>query len=326
MSTLITGDIHMNLNPLDSDRWNLWPWIREQVKKYKVDDVLILGDLTDEKDRHPSSLVNRFVNEISSLASFCKVTIIKGNHDFVDENDPFFKFLNKIQNVRFYTKPKVIGNWLFLPHTKYWKKDWNTYIPNFNDYSIIFCHHTFEGAKAESGQILSGIPVTIFKGFKGQVYSGDIHVPQILSSIEYVGSPYRIRFGDSFEPRVLLLQDSKERDIHFPSRGRELLVCRSLLELSKNDFIIGTQVKVRIELRRSEFPEWTVIKQEIKKLVAERGWELCGLELEKIKSEDEPIHIKKHTNAIDNVEEYCKKKKLSKDISKIGLELIKKVQ
>ena len=30
------------------------------------------------------------------------------------------------------------------------------------------------------------------------IIAGDIHVPQLVGNVEYVGSPYRIRFNDAF--------------------------------------------------------------------------------------------------------------------------------
>src|SRR5277367_5080261 len=99
MSVLITSDIHLTDNPRDKYRWNLLPWLGEQAKKYQVDKIFILGDLTDSKDRHSASLVNAFVTSIIKLASECPVILLKGNHDYIDENTPFFMFTNSLPNV-----------------------------------------------------------------------------------------------------------------------------------------------------------------------------------------------------------------------------------
>jgi len=327
MNTLITSDIHMTNNPRDADRWNLWTWLREQVKKHDVSKVLILGDLTEEKDKHPSSLVNRFVREASDLAKSAQVILIKGNHDGIDENHPFFQFLNKIPGITFITKPRVIEKWLFLPHTKKWEEEWDEYLKHLNQWSHIFCHHTFEGAIAENGQTLRGISPTIFKGFKGKVYSGDIHAPQRVGAINYIGSPYRIHFGDNFQARVMLLQNEREKDLHFPGKGRELCNIRNLRDLQENSYILGTQIKVRVSLKRSEYPEWANLRKSIIKLSANKGWELCGIELEKIQAQESVDHTDtKLKDLSDHVRAHSKAKKLPKDLSNLGLEILKEVQ
>lgn len=327
MTELLIADPHMTQHPRDADRWNLWAWTKDQVRKYDVDTVIFLGDLTDQKDNHSSVLVNRFVREAHELSKIVKVIFMKGNHDCIDENHPFFQFIGRLKNVVFITRPtEVYNKWLFLPHTKHWEEEWKPYLKNFNDFEMIFCHHTFEGATAENGQTLRGISPLIFKGFKGRIYSGDIHVPQMVGSITYVGSPYKIHFGDRFQPRVLLLQGPKERNLYFTGKGRELLTIQSLSDLQAYDFILGTQVKVRAGLKRSDYPDWANLRKGIVKLCSDRGWELCGIELEQLQSLERIVREEKGTDVIDHVKNHAKRKKLDKPLADLGVELIREVQ
>ena len=339
MTALITSDLHLTDASRDEYRWGLFPWIREQIAKYNVDEVFVCGDLTDAKDRHSSLLVNRFVDEFSSLAKIAKVYLIRGNHDYISEQYPFFMFMrmlagwsteNGLDFIREPTKIKTKnGNVLMLPNTKNYEEEWSGISLAACDY--ILCHQTFDGAKAENGQALNGIPPLFFKGFKGQVISGDVHVPQRISkNIEYVGAPYRVHFGDSFTPRVLLLRSGVASDLYFPTRSRELLECRTLRDVQRHNYPDGTQVKVRASLRRSEYPEWPKLRREIAALAKERDWDLCGgIELVALKSKDRDVEREDAVSSRspeDALAVYADAKKLSKDVRAAGVELLKEAQ
>ena len=122
----MTSDIHLTDNVRDQDRWKLLPWITKQAKKFEADYVVIAGDVTDQKDRHSAVLVNKVVKQLRKLAAVCHVIILKGNHDFIDEVNPFFGFVNAIENVTFIVKNTDVNltvdgcdvKALFLPNTK----------------------------------------------------------------------------------------------------------------------------------------------------------------------------------------------------------------
>src|SRR5216684_1999102 len=105
MATILVSDVHFTNNPRDEYRWGLLPWLVEQVDNRSIDQVLILGDLTDHKDRHPSSLVTRLSDGLHDLGQHCAVVVLRGNHDAVDPNLPFFGFVNKFPNVFFISEP-----------------------------------------------------------------------------------------------------------------------------------------------------------------------------------------------------------------------------
>src|SRR6185437_9098321 len=80
---------------------------------------------------------------------------------------------------------------------------------------------TYRGCVMDNGmRAPGGVPVDVFGNFKGQVLSGDIHVPQRLREPygpEYIGAPYHIDFGDKFTPRVLLIDaDGMKKDLRYP--------------------------------------------------------------------------------------------------------------
>jgi len=167
-----------------------------------------------------------------------------------------------------------IGSAFFVPAGA----QWDFKIPEV-DY--LFTHATFSGAKAENGQLMTGVDSSVLSGFAGKCYSGDIHVPQVMAGgkIEYVGAPYHIRFGDAFVPRVLCIENSgKTRDLHFPAPSKHTFIIARPDDLRDEEAKAGDHVKVRCLLRRSEYDKWRGYAAEIKRIAEERSWLLFGAE------------------------------------------------
>lgn len=259
MSLLLTADLHLTSKPRDEDRWRLFPWLCQQMRERQVEAVAILGDLTDAKDRHDSILVNRLFANLKTLAQLGNVIILRGNHDAIDEQHPFFRFLHRPPDIVYINKPVMsllkVGTFAFIPCTRdpvlFEQHVQDMYdIPNY-----ILTHQTYDGCLSENGTRLGGIPPSLFKDYKGKVWSGDIHVPQkVGKKIEYVGAPYPVRFGDTFTPRCVLLTQDGSEDLHFP------FLPKLLVELGPDEALPelpeGAQVKLRVRLRRRDLPDW----------------------------------------------------------------------
>lgn len=209
MAILVTGDIHWNEVTRDRYRHDFVGTLESHLIHRKVETLIILGDLTEEKDRHAAWLVNQVFEHIGRLSLQCPVIILKGNHDYLQPSTPFFMVLNRLPNVTWINEPTVIsdldlpgGRVLFLPHTRDHKTDWKKV--NVKKYKYVFAHNTFQGAKTENGIELDGIPRSVFSK-KQTVISGDIHVPQTIGCITYAGAPYPINFGDTYDAHMLLI-------------------------------------------------------------------------------------------------------------------------
>lgn len=217
MTTICTADLHFSANPRDSYRFqfleNALPFM---VQQHGTQRVLVLGDITEQKEGHHSVLVNRLVDGFTSLAQSTDVIILRGNHDGLSQDVPFFRFLKHIPRVRWINEPTALklrglGHCLFLPHARR-PEDWGGVELTGRDW--YFCHQTFSGATSESGQKLEGFPLDLF-GRGARVISGDVHVPQDVKLpgrglLTYAGAPFHVKFGDAFEPRCLLIRDGGE--------------------------------------------------------------------------------------------------------------------
>ncbi len=335
---MITSDLHITDKPLDEYRWGIFQWLKQQLDHSvdEVDTVFILGDLTDAKDKHNSELVNRLVGELKSLSEAAQVYILKGNHDYIEETLPFFNFLSQVgSNIKFIAQPEKLNvegfGVLCLPSSRNYQTDWQDF--DFSKFDLIFTHQTYEGSVAENGSLLPGIPPAYFKGFEGKVISGDIHVPQKVSNnIQYVGAPYRIRFGDSFDPRVLMIAEGKIKSRKVPFMRRQVFNIKGVVDddflnewnqaLFKDLINEGDQVKVRVTLKRSDFDKWPTLKKTLRQHAQEQGWVLCGLELIMDKadtSSSEQSKISSAKTSKNRIEVYAKLKKL--DV-KLGLEFL----
>lgn len=350
MTVLVTSDLHITDSPRDEYRWQIFPWLRKQVKKTGAKHVLILGDLTDAKDRHSAYLVNRLVTELIKLTETTEVRLLRGNHDFIDENHPFFEFLKHWKsNFRYVNQIEeyaiddgVHGSRnqktaVFLPCTRHWQEEWRSLeqlerlVGDFSKEkkAYIFTHQTFDGALSENGTALRGVPPGFFKGFQGQVISGDIHVPQRINDhIQYVGSPYRIHFGDTFTPQILLLKKGEIDRIPTDFVSRELIEARNMDDVSKHKYPEKTQVKIRFHLKRPEFGEKPALREAAYSLAEKQGWEVCGLEFKAMKvkeREQEEAEILAQKPA-DVVRNFAKVKKLDKSTRELGMSFIETAQ
>jgi hypothetical protein len=180
-----------------------------------------------------------------------------------------------LQNVEWISEPierNVDGRKaLFLPHTSNYKEDWKNL--KIRDYDLVFTHQTFAGAKAESGQELDGIPTSVFS--KDQmVISGDVHVPQKVGPVLYVGAPYTIDFGDDLDRHMILLDSGSGEIKYIPYDGPSKI----MLDLPLG-FVLyrienlkeGDIVKVRVSLNADQFAEFQEYKEEVTNYLQQHG-------------------------------------------------------
>lgn len=285
MTSIWSSDLHLNDVPRDSYRWEILPWLEKEATSRGVDFVGLAGDLTDAKDRHAASLVNRVADFLAT--SKVRWLIVTGNHDFIDPLTPFFRFLGHLPNVQWIVGPYVTQlpvddrscKTLLLPATRDWETEWASHLGGVYDY--IFMHGTFAGTKSENGFELPGIERTFFADTTfGRLYAGDIHTPGLIEEgMEYIGAPYRVHFGDTYTPRAIYL-GKQSCNMHPPMRSRHVVVVRGPQDLEKFEEVAeGDQVKLRVRLKRSEFPDWRKIRSEIVVGAESLGWEICGIEL-----------------------------------------------
>lgn len=320
---LVVSDLHLTSKESDEYRWGLFNWLMNQIKQKQIKELFILGDITDSKDRHNSLLVNRLVGNLAMLSSYVKIKIIKGNHDYIDSDNPFMEFVNNIPNIEFYSKWISLSiknkKVLFLPHTRNYSADWS--IVDFSDHDYIFMHQTVIGSKAANGFVLEeGLNRNYF-GRK--VYSGDIHVSQIIGDVEYIGAPYPIRFGDDYKARCLILDliGGKQENIYFPTIKKSVINLKINDSIEDFDLNKGDMVKIRIHLKKYDYHKWELIKKECMDYLKNKDVVCSSVEVKELKRvqlKNSNIEFTKDKTFLGMLENYAIKEKIENELLDIG--------
>lgn len=328
---LLVSDLHLTAAPADDYRWALFPWLRHQIAAHKVRTLFIGGDITDAKDYHSAALTNRTARALIDVAGCVeRVVILRGNHDYLRDNHTFFEFLNLWPNIQYIIKPEDLSatgeSILMLPYSRNPASDWHG-LP-LADYHYLFMHQTLAGSVSSNGQKMEGdLMPELHK--VGKIWSGDIHVPQVIGPVEYIGSPYPVHFGDSFRGRAVLLgSDGKPTTLRFPTIRRMSLKIDTMEAIVAKKLAKGDQVKIELSMPASEAHEWKAIRREITDYVATTGAELHGLSLvikqnrKAVERGAPPSPVRRTPAAV--VQAYVEAEELGADALQIGLELIEK--
>jgi len=289
MRVIITGDLHLTDRREDQYRWELFNFLRHR----HFDALLILGDLTEQKDCHAARFVNHVVEELLGFAEDGKeVHLLMGNHDYTRPDCPFFEFFRHYDNCYYHSTPQIweLGNvrWAFYPHARDPERYWSDMQRGRSlGVQYTLCHQVFNGAVSESGASLEGCDVRELAG-AGRVFAGDVHVPQKIGAVEYVGAPYPIRFGDAYKPRLVLIDstDQTQTYLYPPNIQKLVLEIRTPEDIEyQQGWRAGDQVKIVVRMTRSKFSQWESYRRDIQKICQRNDLVLCGLELREYKRE-----------------------------------------
>ncbi len=300
---LIASDLHLTDNPKDDYRNGILKWLGEKAEANDVTEIIILGDVTDRKDNHSGALLNFIVNSLADLSNTGKygVHALKGNHDYADPTNPTLGILSRVEgDLQWYGSPKIAeltsreGSIpaLFLP----FQRDEENFSTEFckykiDEYKVAFFHQTFSGSITSTGMRLPGIETTKVFRAGAKMFSGDIHVPQMVGTIEYVGSPYQINFGDKFEGRVILFDPitKNQTDLHYPCLRKHTLEIEDPDEILDSRAKPGDQVKVRLSLTRAQLDEWSDKVKEVERICKEKELGLFALEVREVSPKRERL-------------------------------------
>lgn len=333
MNAALVTDLHLTDAPRDAYRWALFPWLIDLLRKssFPIYYLVLLGDLTDAKDSHNSRLVNRIVDCLTSVLTHTvirRLYVLRGNHDGVDPACPYFRFLRHLPAIHYvdtqWSEDLAGCRVLMLPHTRNPKDEW--LLAEFSEPDVIFMHATVQGAVAENGVVLDGVHHGYFTHCRADIYSGDVHVPQQVGKVQYVGAPYPIHFGDKFSGGVTLLQNGHFHSApRFDTIRRRSLSIRSVEELRGAGLRAKDQCKISLTLPRAEYGEWSTHKKQITAWCSDNEVVLMGLEL----APQDPVATSagaqagKHASTPSQVlEAYCRAHKINPSLQKTGLSFL----
>ena len=273
MSLIVTADWHLSDQARDFYRHDTIAAIPDIIKQKRASGCLVLGDLTEEKDRHSAWLANKVVEHLEAIGK--PTLVLYGNHDGVSGLLAFFEFIGKIPGLTWVKNvtdardlpspwPELLGKCLLLPHTRDYEKDW--FGIDFSAYPLILAHNTFAGSDVGHGRKMDGIPTSVFPK-TSRVLSGDIHVPQSIGPVTYVGAPYHVDFGDDYHARLILLEHEKRlvsvKSIALGDRPQKRLVTLDGPQDLKRRCNANRGDILKVRVRLDDYADWPEVKKQV---------------------------------------------------------------
>jgi DNA repair exonuclease SbcCD nuclease subunit len=224
--------------------------------------------------------VNTLVDKFRDLIQHrnAEIVVLCGNHDrALHAQKPYWSFLSALDGLTFIREPTARGDLLLLPFSEKPYEDWAD-IP-FDLYKAVFCHQTFRGANRGDRIDTGNLAMDIFPPHL-KVYSGDLHIPQELGRLTYIGAPYPIKYGDDYPCRLLRLDhnyDVIERIPLFSPRKR-IINISSADELLNTELLSGDSARIRLTLPIEKIDTWQAEQDKIATWAKERGITVSSIE------------------------------------------------
>jgi len=298
MNYIVTGDWHLTDNPLDEYKWDFCNKLIKYAGENEVQMLFIVGDLTENKDKHSSILVNRLTGVLSDLKLSLgqDIMILHGNHDSVGNGVSFFKFLdNSDAGIHFIDEFVQCYGWSFIPN----RVRISDHIHEIEDSELVFLHNNIRGARRENTSVSNaGTDPRLFKNVRGKIYSGHYHTPQQVNNITFVGAPYPIDFNDRYEGRFI----HNGKSISFPTI-RKIIYRVDYRALDEIELFEGDQVKIEVSINRYDISQWEGIRASILEEAEKRKAIVVSLEMKTIKEDTEVLEVRKMSNT-EVVKEY----------------------
>lgn len=231
----LIGDTHIGLGfPNKSDQWLkvhieyfnnfLIPLLRDKVKKGDI--IVHLGDLFDNRNVIPINLLNYAMDIVEEISSIAPLHIIVGNHDLWTRSTSEINTIRPfkyIPNVFIYDKPTKIEfnkkSILMLPFVEK-RLDQIEILKEYSGCDFLFCHSDLNGAKMHLNSVanknLDKIDVSDFSGYK-KVYTGHIHISQIIGNVNFVGSIFEMDRNDINNQKGIYIIDSNGDEEFIPN-------------------------------------------------------------------------------------------------------------
>lgn len=330
-SSLLTGDWHITDSPLDLYRWDIFEPLKQIIFQYSIDDLYILGDLSDRKDRHASKLINPLVDKFIELKddTGVEITITAGNHDAPLTGPYFWDFLNHA-GVKYVREPELKNDIYLLPFSPDPITDWQGL--KLSHASAIFIHQTVEGAWVEGNRKISGMKYEMPILPRGiPVFSGDVHRPQQVGQIIYIGAPYPVRFSEDWKCRVLVVENGdfkNYKEVSIPHIKRGILDIKSASELNGQQFKTGDQVRIRVHLSKDKLSNWIDEETAINKWAKDHDIMLISLESILDDVIDINTHVQQGFELLkpeDVIDEFCRAQNVDEVTRDIGIEILRSI-
>ena len=300
---LIWSDAHIHPHKKNYDRLNdclkALEWVFETAEEKKVSDILFCGDLFHDRQRidiptyqRVFEIFGRYLNKPKAP----QIYLLLGNHDLwhYEKWDISSVFpLSAIPKVTVVAEPcslDVSGYEIgFLPYTHDPETDLKK-IDMKSKFKVLCAHVALDGAiwntlaktisdvSIEHDGDMVKVTADVFKDYD-QVFLGHYHGEQKMNdTVEYVGSPLQLSFGEAFQKKHIIVYDlkTKEKEYirntfspeHYPVKPKDLAKIKlenNFIRLMVDDMSSSEVVELKNELAKKNLGSLKI--QEISKSV-----------------------------------------------------------
>lgn len=175
-------------------------FVADMVKKKKPKALFFLGDMYHTPEALPTSVI--FGSSVAlelvkdaCIETDCKFYIMEGNHDIL--SDTFG--INSISTLGGYGEIIKEDGVIDIDGFQIWvakfqsdKEKVGASLEKGKKYDLIITHLDFKGARYETGKVSNS---RVSPNLDVPVISGDIHLPQDIGDVSYIGSLVQNRFN-----------------------------------------------------------------------------------------------------------------------------------
>jgi hypothetical protein len=322
MNLLVT-DLHLDDNSDNEYRWQIWEHILGAVIQHRIENVFILGDWVDRKDKFSARFINRLFDQVYMICGRARLVVLRGNHDTTMTPPNYFDFVagatGAMEGFEYISQPHPIRDLLLLPFTPHPRTDWIDL--KLAEFKAVFMHATVTGAVVENGTVMENANFPILPR-DVKFYSGDVHVPQKVRNITYVGAPHPIKFGDDFPCRMLMLNNDYDIVLEIPlSPPRKIMAdIRDVADLATLTARHGDQIKIRFNCPPSAIERWGETEQQIIAWATEHGVMVAGTEVIVGARVPDGLDLEQTPEAI--LRGFAEREGLSEELLRTGLVLL----
>lgn len=329
MAIVITADWHLVDSPREEYRFDVFDRVLEVGRAREASALFLLGDVTHRKDRHPGWFLQRLTRGfVGLLKHYERIYILQGNHDYEDATASSLQFLGLIDGVEYIHNPRLIQHAgrrvMMLPHTH--QPDlWRSL--DFARCDLVCCHQCFDGFVSENGRKLTGTAQELLsrRVTRCPVVAGDVHSPQTIGNITYVGAPHPIAFGDDYETRVVVWDDDNNLvPVPVPSIKKITAKLSSVKQLDLLGLEKGDHLKIIYELEAEAVDAWPKRREMLRRRAVRRG-----LDLRSIVARHEHTSPEREVKSdllgrgdLSQLEQYCADHKVPDTLASVGRSLL----
>jgi DNA repair exonuclease SbcCD nuclease subunit len=276
LKIIFTSDWHLSEDSDQNYRFD----VIERLLPVGADKWYILGDIFDKKGNHSPLFVDKVLHQLNRIP--VPVVVVAGNHDgFTPENNwcRIFRWLTNVLVVCGHPQTMKENGFSvgFSVDCYPFGSSWDESPKNPGKIAVF--HGMVCGSRMENGMLSPrGISPEFFSGYDLAI-GGDVHVSQKIGrNIVYAGAPHHLHFGDTYGPRVLVMDTESGNTEWFdlPVRHEKCIVrWDPSQDVSRLGLPRGSFVRVRSE---HEIP--TEDRESIAKAITENGWIIDSIQCE----------------------------------------------